>query len=70
MNKSCMKYERSDLLINYIPSDMPFSCTSSIKKAKVIGLHNYTPIQLHMIMIMARITFHPVILLDELDCIS
>lgn len=66
-----MKYERSDLLINYIPSDMPFSFTSSIKKAKEIGLYNYTPIrQLHMIMIMARITFYPVILLDELDCIS
>lgn len=29
-----MKHERSDLLINYIPSDMPFSYTSSVKKSK------------------------------------
>lgn len=34
MNKSSMRYERSDLLINYIPSDMSFSCTSSVKKSK------------------------------------
>lgn len=67
MNKSSMRYEISDLLLNSIPSDICFSCTSSVKKSK---RNNYTPIQLHMIMIMARITFYLVILLDELDCIS
>lgn len=34
MNKSCIKYEKSDLLINYIPSDMSFSGTSSVKKSE------------------------------------